>query len=232
MAPRIELLPGTIEPPIFKLPAEVLNQIWELALARPDPIELYCNDDSSWERRSYTRDLPINITALSQTCWYLRQHTSSMFFAVNTFILHPRLPEQIPVDLHAFCVGVGKANFIALKQVTVDLGHFRGIPRSRFIHAAEVWRRLALGSRFRFRYCLDLNPSPGELVTRGYWPRILDRIRNHVPWIFEICLQEDDDILDKVVEGLLEEQTKWTAESAESQALEWTASQLNRRGRS
>ncbi|KAK5698218.1 hypothetical protein LTR97_007179 [Elasticomyces elasticus] len=118
-----------------RLPAELRNQIQELAVFRAQPIVI---------RRVYYQDQAGNIgfalrspqarsglTALTQTCRMFRSDCSALFYSVNRFTVVRRAKfdwaEKMSA-LHKFLMQIGERNRNALRSITLDLGTHEELP--------------------------------------------------------------------------------------------------------
>lgn len=105
--------------PLGRLPAELRNEIYWLVLEAQDPIQIYCVNKDFFQARR----VPLAITA---TCRAIRSESLGIFYASNTFELHPELradPEAVEVvDLCAWVRAIGIKNFKLAKSVTIDVG--------------------------------------------------------------------------------------------------------------
>ncbi|KAK3639339.1 hypothetical protein LTR56_012507 [Elasticomyces elasticus] len=118
-----------------RLPAELRNQIQELALYRALPIVI---------RRVYYQDQAGNIefalkspqarsglTALTRTCKMFRSDCSALFYSINRFTVVRRAEfdwaEKMSA-LYKFLMQIGERNRNALRSITLDLGTHEELP--------------------------------------------------------------------------------------------------------
>ncbi|KAK3629124.1 hypothetical protein LTR56_018245 [Elasticomyces elasticus] len=79
---------------LSKIPAELRNNISELALYQPNGVHFDLN--TRMEQRSI---LPPALLALTATCKQMRAETHDMLFAINSFMIHTDYFRDITVDM-------------------------------------------------------------------------------------------------------------------------------------
>lgn len=79
--------------PLAKLPAELRNHVYELALRHPVPLKLYWDPilDEFHRLEAFRPRLPL---ALTETCQQVRVECTQIFYAINTFIIDGDQPEN------------------------------------------------------------------------------------------------------------------------------------------
>lgn len=78
--------------PFVRLPPEMRNRIYELALSHHEPIEVHAVcPNNRFNRPSVWPITQSRLRALTQTCKAIRAESSKLFFASNDFVLLPDL---------------------------------------------------------------------------------------------------------------------------------------------
>jgi hypothetical protein len=158
--------------PLKGLPAEIRNNIYELALTQDGPVMLGKEDSSwSWRRISDTKTQPL---ALTKTCKAIHSECTQLFYSINTFIL--RVGANISqyglrLMVHRFRMGIGAANFSALRDVKVDFGEFsyqgrNGLFLMDLQHFLPWWPRLLFSvpdvDALRIKFSTSADASSGS----------------------------------------------------------------------
>jgi hypothetical protein len=161
--------------PLKGLPAEIRNNIYELALTQEGPVMLRKEDSSwSWRRIKDTKTQPL---ALTRTCKAIRSECTQLFYSINTFIM--RVGSNISqygfrLMVHRFRAGIGAANFSALRDVKVDFGEFsyqgrNGLFLMDLQHFLPRWPRLLLSvpdvDAFRIKFSTSADASSGSFYS-------------------------------------------------------------------
>jgi len=115
--------------PLSKLPAELRNRIWELALASDVPLAAkWRNTESKFRPERPPASDP---AALTKTCKQLRAESGQLFYTVNHFILRvdKRGYNQYASSFQGFIKGIeaagaaaGAESVVGAGAVTLDLG--------------------------------------------------------------------------------------------------------------
>ncbi|KAK5684002.1 hypothetical protein LTS10_003866 [Elasticomyces elasticus] len=79
--------------PLSKIPAELRNNISELALYQPNGVHL-----DLYTRMEQRSSLPSALLALTATCKQMRAETHDMLFAINSFTIHTHYFRDISLD--------------------------------------------------------------------------------------------------------------------------------------
>ncbi|KAK3636411.1 hypothetical protein LTR56_014198 [Elasticomyces elasticus] len=136
------LFPRLAESPFLRLPPELRNLFYELALQQPEPVVIRRLGKVWPESRQPSSQLPHHAMALTATCRLIRQECGQLFYTLNSFVMLSR--KDVPWDdklqlPELFLEQIGLSNRLALRSLTVDLGGYR-----------EDWSDLqTVASRFR-----------------------------------------------------------------------------------
>ena len=139
------------ESPLYKLPGELRNRIYELALLQSGGITVFV---SALRPHLFKPTETSNILALTETCKDVRHESSPIFYEINTFTLISKyLGEQYSGDIRTarnaqwktgLCIWlnhVGERNVDALSHVDIDIGTsflYNYVPSSE-----SIWRSVA-----------------------------------------------------------------------------------------
>lgn len=111
--------------PLFKLPGEIRNRIYELALYQPSGLTIRI---LTGEPRLLNLDNAANPIALAATCRQLHRECTSLTYFLNKFTLIAA-PKGQRYDLeiwqkglHAWLRQIGDANRRLLKDIEIDIG--------------------------------------------------------------------------------------------------------------
>ncbi|KAK5115830.1 hypothetical protein LTR85_009424 [Meristemomyces frigidus] len=121
------------QPPLIRLPAELRNHIYELALLRGHPVEIKIYDDDVLSPVGY------DVLALTRTCKQIRHESTGLFYSINEFHIQLRVgslkfwyqaPRTMLVSmerhlmtlLRSFVDSIGARNATSLTSVTLQLG--------------------------------------------------------------------------------------------------------------
>ncbi|KAK4952368.1 hypothetical protein LTR10_009174 [Elasticomyces elasticus] len=120
------LFPRLAVSPFLRLPPELRNSIYELALQQPEPVVIRRLGKVWPECRQPSSQLPHHATALTRTCKLIRGEDTQLFYAINTFII---LCEHVNhryklLPLCDFLDQIGQQNKSALRFINVDIGSF------------------------------------------------------------------------------------------------------------
>ncbi|KAK4952410.1 hypothetical protein LTR10_009216 [Elasticomyces elasticus] len=107
------------ESPFSRIPAELRNRCFELALCQPGPIQIHRPGD----RFTATCITPFP-TALLATCRVMRKDCTEMFYAVNSFSIPFGGLAPITNMPSQFLSQIGRKNTQAIRSMHVDLGEF------------------------------------------------------------------------------------------------------------
>jgi hypothetical protein len=115
--------------PLSRLPAEIRNIIYKLALQSSSTLKLAysCIRDSA-----FRAELPLldfdnrrNITALTRTCRAIRAESTQLFYSINTFQISIPVfasPTNLRRALKGFFAGIAPHHISAMRSIVVDLG--------------------------------------------------------------------------------------------------------------
>jgi hypothetical protein len=139
------------ESPLYKLPGELRNRIYELALFQPGGITVFV---SALRPHLFKPTDTSNILALTEICKDIRHESSPIVYETNKFSLISKyLGEQYSGDIRTarntqwetgLCVWLhqlGKRNVNALSHVEIDIGTsflYNYVPSSE-----SIWRSVA-----------------------------------------------------------------------------------------
>ena len=137
--------------PLNKLPAELRNQIYELALFQSTGITVFV---SGLRPHLFKPTETKNILSLTETCKKLRHESSPIFYQINKFILISKyLGERYSGDINTarntqwerglceWLRQLGDRNVNALSHVEIDIGTsflYNYVPSSE-----SIWRSVA-----------------------------------------------------------------------------------------
>ncbi|KAK5713593.1 hypothetical protein LTR15_011293 [Elasticomyces elasticus] len=124
LATTESLFPRLTESPFLRLPPELRNSIYKLALQQPEPASI--RRLGKTESRQPSSQLPYHATALTRTCKLIRGEATQLFYAINTFII---LCEHVNhryklLLLCDFLDQIGQQNKSALRSINIDIGSF------------------------------------------------------------------------------------------------------------
>ncbi|KAK4631153.1 hypothetical protein CLAFUW4_02963 [Fulvia fulva] len=149
-------------PHIFRIPAELRNQIWELALVKPNGVDFSC-DGHQAKLTSSQHDHPM---AIVQTCRQARNEGMGLFYSRNTFTIKTSAfvtegperkfygAERWAEHLWQWVRTVSRLNIKHLKHIIIHCGEWKAQPgpidkpRSDLAHNPEIHNLLADFSHF------------------------------------------------------------------------------------
>ena len=112
--------------PLTRLPPELRNRIYELALTSEQPLRVLGS------KHAANRDLCIslhqeqhNVVALMMTCNAIRSESAQLCCALNTFELTTS-EQTVNLNLHDFAKAIGEANSRALRSLVLNIGESYG----------------------------------------------------------------------------------------------------------
>jgi len=124
--------------PLSKLPPELRNFIYELALHQDKPFNLHWSPTQSVREAAWSHS-PKQALALTATCHRIRSECSKLFYATNTFVLDcpdvglefdPARYERVLVD---FIELIGMQNAATTRSVVFNI-------RKHFIYDEKLYR--------------------------------------------------------------------------------------------
>lgn len=109
--------------PLASIPPEIRHQIYELAFYQSQPIQIsWCICRTS-PPNTLTSDCgPADLLALTATCKLIREESTQLFYATNTFVMKCKRDDNKTHMLRRFLSNIGEANTKALGSVIVDIG--------------------------------------------------------------------------------------------------------------
>lgn len=120
------------ESPLAKLPPELRNRIYELALRQENPVRLHWTiwPEEKVHHMDATRSTP-TILALTKTCRQIRQESNKLFYAVNRFIVDCRRMELCSTLMDVLVQQLGKDNVVLAESIVLDTypTHSHMLPR-------------------------------------------------------------------------------------------------------
>ncbi|KAK4550221.1 hypothetical protein LTR36_003188 [Oleoguttula mirabilis] len=139
---------------LSRLPPELWNQIYELALHIDEPIALtwYHQHDEYVLALDPSSPAVGSVLALSATCTQARAECLQLFYTTNAFEMHLDGPY---VAEHAQAVGrffriIGRERVAALRLLTINLGQLHAPGYNRIADTVQVLRPTLLGKgKFR-----------------------------------------------------------------------------------
>ncbi|KAK0914374.1 hypothetical protein LTR02_001759 [Friedmanniomyces endolithicus] len=127
-----------------RLPAELRNYVYELALRQPEPIEVRWLHDAEPAESLASTSVNGHPAALLSTCKIVRHECSQLLYAINTFVFNstePHLPKSRMAG--EFLHQIGHANKLALRFIAIHVGQFHSLTTPFLIMALEEILELA-----------------------------------------------------------------------------------------
>ncbi|TKA40153.1 hypothetical protein B0A54_08941 [Friedmanniomyces endolithicus] len=129
---------------LWRLPAELRNYIYELALRQPEPIEVRWLHDSEPPESLASTSTNAHPAALLSTCKTVRSECSQLLYAINTFVFHSREPHLLKSRMAGeFLTQIGDVNKLALRFITIHVGLFHSLTTPFLVMALEEILELA-----------------------------------------------------------------------------------------
>ncbi|KAK3636451.1 hypothetical protein LTR56_014238 [Elasticomyces elasticus] len=120
--------------PLSRIPAELRNRIYELALLQPEPITLTTHMKINATEPCYTCAPSLAIqhpTALTMTCVAIHREASKLFYAPNAFECEhsPVFGTSSTSPADQFLVDIGHPNRLAIRSLLFDVGPIHSAAR-------------------------------------------------------------------------------------------------------
>ena len=133
--------------PLGRLPPELRNHIYHLALYEPKPIVVRPYGYEIVEcNKSRTQPPPCpSPVALTITCKAIRQESVQVFYAINTFMVADAegSPEHAVMSARDFIAQIRQRNSLAVRSMIVDIGELGGPQESQVLGAIAFLFRTA-----------------------------------------------------------------------------------------
>lgn len=104
--------------PLGRLPAELRNRIYELALECPTALKILSDGARFKWHQTHQATARTHPTALVKICRVIRQQSTQVLYAAYNFEISICNRVSLPVTFHNFCELVGTDNSNALRNVT------------------------------------------------------------------------------------------------------------------
>lgn len=142
--------------PLFRLPAELRNRIYELVLMFRHPLGAHRDLMGDWEAEM----TPCNVAqpALARTCRAIRSESLPIFYAQNTFVVTLELPEEERA-VRLWLEAIGGRNRGYLGRLFVERGEYRSYflrvvyfhrARSRFLKRLKYEREVLIEGEMHY----------------------------------------------------------------------------------
>ncbi|KAK0978695.1 hypothetical protein LTR54_015844 [Friedmanniomyces endolithicus] len=129
---------------LWRLPAELRNYIYELALRQPEPIEVRWLHDSEPPKSLASTSVNAHPAALLSTCKTVRTECSEFLYAINTFVSHSREPHLLKSRMAGeFFYQIGHANKLTVRSIAIHVGQFHSLTTPFLTMALEEILELA-----------------------------------------------------------------------------------------